>query len=374
MIKPQIIPKNFYTNEEVKEKIISWSKSNSLPGFGKLIPNFFESMAKLDFPLDVWLVRDILYNSGHEVLKKDEMLRSLSEDITETFIKDVYSEKLIAKKNKGIKHAFEFITSLTSIAAETRCAKIIKKSGAVNINKKETPEDITCEYDGKVYKLQVKYKAEEDFPAMLIKEAIIGEMLRTSEDLLRKMSKICIKIENTIDRGFRKFIISYIHTSLVNDLLFKKKESNVNNIKAVFTYPGEVYSNNTTYLDIHGKNKHKNLSLTISFESSSFDIINVVPKVIYESSPKEALYKLLKNKINEINTNDNLIGWIDLVMDNQYSEFIATENIHLTLHKFLNKFSIPLVIMVCVEFTNSTLIITNDTAKKLPLIKKIVTE
>src|SRR3970040_2034354 len=106
--------------------VTSWSKSSSLLSFQRLIPFFFDQVVQLDSPTDVWFVRDIVYNSSEEIIKKDEMLARLASVLSDDFMRDVYSEL------EGKNTALEFTKSMYAIDAEIRCAGLIKKAGAGN--------------------------------------------------------------------------------------------------------------------------------------------------------------------------------------------------------------------------------------------------
>lgn len=360
----QRLPDGFFTENQLRTMTKDWAQRNSLPSFKRLIPFFFDLLAELDSPSDVWFVRDIAYNSGKEILEKEEMLTSLASMLSDCFVKDVYLEL------RGKTTALEFVKSLHAIAAEIRCAELIKGAGAENITKCTTPEDVSCTYNGTRLGFQVKFKGDEDFTKGLIEEAVIGEMYKQSSQFLRDYSDFSIDKCADVRRGFLSDSIDYIHLLLPDHLQQKGGSHRTTNLNANLTERDGKF-----YLDVSGLGNYKQSFLTIAFRRNHNQILGGAKIALKDQEPEAKLWEFLKKKIEQVPYLSNLVGWLDLEMSFQYENYLLNELSRKRIVAFLENYSIPLVLRAKVKFGERTQILfSNKAAMLLPLIGNLLSK
>lgn len=355
----QKLPDTFYSENQLRAIVTSWIQSNSLLSFRRLIPFFFEQLTQLDSPTDVWFVRDIVYNSGKEILEKEKMLAGLASTLSDRFLADVYSEL------KGVTTALEFVTKLYAIAAEIRCAELIKQAGVDGITKCTTPADVSCTYDGTQVDFQVKFKSDEDFTKGFIEEAIIGEMYKQTSQTLRDFSDFSVLRCTQVREGFRSDSIAYIHSLLCDHLRCKIGSHATKNLNASLTE-----CDSKLYLDVNGLGKYEQSSLTISFKENASQMFGSVKVASREQEPENRLWEFLGEKIKQVRSVCHLVGWLDLEMSFQFDDYLSNKENQANIIAFLENYSIPLVLCVKAKFGRQTaLLLSNKAAMTFPLIK-----
>lgn len=354
------LPDMFFSEDHVRATLRNYSKSGKLKTFERLMPSFLDQLADLDSPTDVWLVRDILYNEGKGMLKKDDILSQVESVLSDTFVMDVYFEL------KGKKTALEFTKNMFAIDAEIRCAQLIKKVGAENIKKCTTPEDVSCTYNEIHLGFQVKFKSNEDFTQEVIEAAIIGEMYKDNSDVLRDYSHFSVNKCTKVKEGFLVDSVSYIHSHLSHHLQQKYGSHISNRINVNVTQ-----NDGKLYLDIIGKEKYKGSILSISFRQNPSHMLGGAKAAWMNQEPEKQLWNLLEKKIKEIPPSPRLVGWIDLGMSFQYESYLSNQQAKIVA--FLEKYPIPLILRIKVRFDdNPDTILSNKRALEFPLVKKLV--
>ncbi|MFI5252682.1 MAG: hypothetical protein ACHQQQ_09665 [Bacteroidota bacterium] len=348
------LPSTFYPDDQVKERVKCWSKSNSLPSFELLIPSFFEKLVNLDSPLDSSLVRDILYKDGALLISYDRMLAEDAADLPNDFVSDVYKEQ------GEIKNIVEFNQKLSSIAAEIRCAKLIQEVGAYNIRKCTQGEDISCEFARTRYGIQVKLKTNEDFSKDLFEQALVGEMYKQKNEVLRNYLHVSLGKFVGVHKDFLNDVLSYIHSSLERDLELERTSYKTENVNVKLFKQSEKF-----YVDISGEGKYKDSFLGISFNHDLDGTLSIVGNGFYYQKPDEKLWGLLGKIIEKIKP--NLIGWIDLNMTYKYVNYLSYRT---EINSFLKKYDIPLVLLLEVDFSKPRPIL-NGAAMAMPLFREL---
>lgn len=345
MVPLQIVPNDLIPFTEINTHIDNWLRTSQTPNILKVIPEFFTKIKSLNFKMDLPFIRSIVYSNGKDFIKIEKGFKRNLELLGVEFMINVY------KQLGRISNAKDFYLAIISIEAEINCAKNLLNINATNIKKCETPEDIKCVIDNKDYGFQVKYKTNDEYIKSVIEEAICGEVFNPDSVLLREYNLIHIDIHKMkeVKKRFLNNLIKYIHSDLNSNLCFEFQADYIFEDLIIEQY----FYNNHFAIDIKGSNDYENSFITIILNQNGLPFIGSATSAD-DMTLTDTFFKLLTKNIQKIQSQGNLIGWIDVNVRVNYVGDVSNKDNVEKIINFLNQYNKPLILIIRFDFLFSS--------------------
>lgn len=371
----QLLKEPFLLPSDAKKELNRLKETGLLSSFGQYIPNLWDNLLRLKYPLDVWITRDIIYNGGKEFESKLSGFMNLEVQLGKAFIRDLYSE--LGKYS----NVARLLQKLSSLSAEQACALKLVEAGATDLRKclDEKFKDITFTLQDHQYFVSVKHKQEEFSTQNDIEEALFGKMHEPQSHILRRFKSFDVsKLLNITDK-VRDEIIEYIHCNLNKDLQEIIDDGEGFQKQYVFGQMEVdiVFESNEIYLSLSNATSKIEIILRESNDTSA--VVSVV--AFWDGgSPSEQLLFLLSEQVRDYDKavkagyDASIIQWMQVDLHEQYESFINSGNDF--FRDWANRYTFPIVLALFFRFPFDTgkhnWYIANNEAMNYSFIKNIV--
>ena len=372
-IPPAVLPKELYSIDDVRSIISGYAKKHTFTNLLKYSPDFFNKIASLKYPLDIWITRNLVYKNGNGFIDKIESgLQAIENALGPCFVANLY------KEIGNYDYAYQLFDKLKSTEAEINCAFIIKNIGAENIEKIEKISDLTCYYNNYKYCIQVKHKNVEDFNITMVEESMLGVIHDPISISVRKYNFSTIQLTQ-IRRGFPEKLFDYFHEELNGNVAIIESRNFFNGEKIyeneILKVIVEKYYSDDFNMRIYGKVDYSKSSISIDFEPQTDIYYGGSAEVSYSVEQFNAiLYEYIKECV--IKQDKGIIYWLQIDLKEKYESYVCSEKGKYEMEKWLNEnIEVPIVLYLYIRFPenpNHIKYIVNNKARENDLVKKLI--